>query len=386
MWRYGKWSLAPTGDIMRVTRLVLRNFRNYAGLTLEFARNINIFIGRNAQGKTNILEALYLGAMGRSHRTAVDNELVRWGQGAALVEIAFTRQEVDHKLAIRLIPSQNKEILHNGHPIKQRELVGTLNAVLFSPEDLQLVKGAPALRRRFLDGEISQVSRSYYRELIQYNRVVQQRNSLLKKVREREAKADLIDAWDEQLAAGAAFLVGKRFEAVRKLAMLANLMHRRITASKENLSLSYYQPYLHPDDEAPKPLSSEWYRRQLMARRAEDIARGTTTIGPHRDDLLLAVNGHDLRVFGSQGQQRTGALALKLAELEFIKSETGEYPLLLLDDVMSELDEERRSHLLYFIRERIQTFITATDAKYFPDDLSGQYYQVAGGAVREVTP
>ncbi|SDF54021.1 DNA replication/repair protein RecF [Sporolituus thermophilus] len=371
---------------MRVTRLVLRNFRNYAGLTLEFARNINIFIGRNAQGKTNILEALYLGAMGRSHRTAVDNELVRWGQGAALVEIAFTKQEVEHKLAIRLIPSQNKEILHNGHPIKQRELVGTLNAVLFSPEDLQLVKGAPALRRRFLDGEISQVSRAYYRALIQYNRVVQQRNSLLKKVREREAKADLIDAWDEQLAAGAAFLVGKRFEAVRKLAMLANLMHRRITASKENLSLSYYQPYLHPDDEAPKPLSSEWYRRQLTARRAEDIARGTTTIGPHRDDLLLAVNGHDLRVFGSQGQQRTGALALKLAELEFIKSETGEYPLLLLDDVMSELDEERRSHLLYFIRERIQTFITATDAKYFPDDLSGQYYQVAGGAVREVTP
>ena len=371
---------------MRVNRLILRNFRNYAGLSLEFARNINIFIGQNAQGKTNILEALYLGAMGRSHRTAVDNELVRWGQSAAAVEIAFTRQETDHKLAIRLIPSQNKEILHNGHPIKQRELVGTLNAVLFSPEDLQLVKGAPALRRRFLDGEISQVSRAYYRQLLQYNRVVQQRNNLLKKVREGEAKADLIDAWDEQLAAGAAFLVGKRLEAVRKLAMLANLMHRRITAGKENLQLSYCQPYLQQDEDAQMPRPSEWYRRQLLARRSEDIARGTTTIGPHRDDLLLAVNGIDLRIFGSQGQQRTGALALKLAELEFIKSETGEYPLLLLDDVMSELDAERRSHLLCFIRERIQTFITATDAKYFPDDLSGQYYQVAGGAVREVTP
>lgn len=370
---------------MRVNKLVLRQFRNYVNLMLDFTRNINIFIGKNAQGKTNILEAIYICAMGRSHRTAVDNELIYWQQQAATVDISFKRQDIDHKLSIHLLSSQNKEILHNGHQIKPRDLIGTINAVMFSPEDLLLIKGSPALRRRFLDIEISQVNRAYYRQMLQYNRIVMQRNNLLKKIRERKATSDLLDSWDDQLATSAAFIASKRQESVRKLAMLANLMHRKITANKESLLLSYYQPYFTPgvDDGASNNLS-EWYRQKIISNREVDILRGSSTVGPHRDDLVLAVNGINLRTFGSQGQQRTGVLALKLAELEFMKSETGEYPLLLLDDVMSELDEIRREQLLLFIRDKIQTFITATDAKYFPEGNFGQYYSVEKGTVTEV--
>jgi DNA replication and repair protein RecF len=365
---------------MRVEKLVLRKFRNYDELNVSFTNNVNIFIGENAQGKTNILEAIYLGAVGRSHRTAEDDDLVKWEEQSASVDLFFTRQGVAHQLGFRLISGKNKEILFNEYPIKPREVVGSLNVVLFSPEDLWLIKGMPNLRRRFLDIEISQALPLYYKQLLQYNRVVTQRNNLLKKIAERRSQADLLESWDEQLAKLAASLVGKRLEAVKKLSMLANLMHRRLTASRENLAFAYI---MAGGEDADYDDLQNWYKQRLAAVRETDIQRGSTSVGPHRDDILLKVNGKDLRNFGSQGQQRTGILALKLAELEFLKSETGEYPVLLLDDVMSELDGIRREQLLSFIRDRIQTFITATDRSLLPAVRTGHYFQIKAGAIVE---
>lgn len=365
---------------MRVNRIILRNFRNYIDVNIDFTANINVFIGPNAQGKTNLLEALYLAAMGRSHRTNTDQELIRWEQPAASVEVVFFRQEVQNSIKIKFITNKNKEILYNGHPLPAREVIGSLNAILFSPEDLLLIKGAPALRRRFLDNEISQASPPYYRQLLNYNRMLSQRNNLLKKIRERKASEELLSPWDDQLASAAAVITKKRLEAVKKLTMLANLHHRKITSSRENLTVSYY---LHGLQQDKTEDLSGWYHEQLSRQRTQDIFSGSTSIGPHRDDLIFLVNGKNLRNYGSQGQQRTGVLALKLAELEFIKSETGEYPILLLDDVMSELDAARRSELLLFIRERIQTFITAADEQYFGQTKLGKFYRILGGTVTE---
>lgn len=365
---------------MRINQLDLRNYRNYVNLTLNFTHNINIFLGPNAQGKTNILEAVYYGAMGRSHRTNTDADLVRWHQEAGSINIRFTRMDIENNLNVKFIQHQNKQITYNSHQIKPRELIGALNVVLFSPEDLFLIKGAPVGRRRFLDTEISQANPSYYRQLLQYNRIIMQRNTLLKKIREKKAKTDLLDSWDGQLAVLAAHLVAKRREAIKKLAMLSNLMHRRITGNKESLLLSYETNGI--ELEAGRNMA-ESYQQQLVNMRNIDIMRGSTGVGPHRDDIILTVNGINLRTFGSQGQQRTGVLALKLAELEYIKSETGEYPVLLLDDVMSELDENRREQLLSFIKDKVQTFITATDDKFFPDWKPGKYYWVNAGNIME---
>lgn len=364
---------------MKVKTLNLYNYRNYLKLDLEFKHNLNIFIGQNAQGKTNILESIYVAAMGRSHRTNTDNELIHWHQRSGSINLTFTRQDIENKLTFKFIADQNKEIILNGHNIKQRDLIGNLNAVMFSPEDLMLIKGAPVGRRKFLDSEISQASPAYYRNLLKYNRIVSQRNTLLKKIREYKAKPAMLDTWDEQLADSASDIVIKRQLALKKLNMLANLMHRKITDSKENLSISYLQ---HGLNQSVDNLH-EWYLNQMTENRANDIARGSTSVGPHRDDLILTVNGINLRNFGSQGQQRTGVLALKLAEIEFIKSETGEYPVLLLDDVMSELDASRREQLLSFIKDRIQTFITATEPKYFSEHKFGNYYSVSEGQVEQ---
>jgi len=363
---------------MKVTALHLHNYRNYSDLILELSPALNIFLGANAQGKTNIIEAVYYAAMARSHRTNAEEDLIRWQCGEAKLKLAFERLGVENQLQFVFSREKRRQILYNGQVIRHKEMIGLVNVVLFSPEDLFLIKGAPAGRRHFLDGEISQSSPAYYHEILKYSRIVTQRNTLLKKIRERKAKADLLDSWDPQLALSAASVVEKRLQAVKKLNMLAKLTHRRLSNNQENLNIHYE---ISGMEDVTEDLIS-WYNSKLNQFRENDIMRGSTSIGPHRDDLILEVNGINLRTFGSQGQQRTGILALKLAELEFIKSETGEYPILLLDDVMSELDENRREQLLFFIKkERIQTLITATDQAYFPSLASSKYYHVDNGRI-----
>ena len=366
---------------MIVRNLFLRNYRNYKELSLDFCDNINIFLGQNAQGKTNIIESVYYSAFGHSHRTRNDSELILWNEPQAILQLSMERLGIRQELRFEFQREKRRRIFLNKSPIRAGELIGKLNTVLFSPEDLFIIKGAPVGRRRFLDRELSQASPSYYHDLLAYTRIVTQRNALLKRIREHAAREDMLELWDQQLAEYAVRIVEKRREAVQKLDALSNIMQRRISDNTENLSISYH--IVGMEENMTKDILS-WYNNKIRDLRSMDILRGSTGIGPHHDDLVMSVNGADLRSFGSQGQQRTGALALKLSELEFLHSETGEYPVLLLDDVMSELDKVRRRQLLDFIRqEHIQTLVTATDEAYFPQTGLDIVYDVHAGIVEK---
>lgn len=366
---------------MILHKLTLNNFRNYILENIEFVPGINIFVGKNAQGKTNILEAVRYASLGRSHRTRSEGEMIRWQESTGRLLITFNRHDIDNELEVKLSLNDKPKIIYNNYAIKHSELIGSLNSVLFSPEDLLLIKGSPLLRRRFLDSEISQASPIYYRELLKYNRVLTQRNILLKKIREQKAKANVLEVWDEQLATGAAHIVGKRLQAVEGLSKIANEMQREISDGREQINVAY-RISGNTGKDYPADMSA-WYEKELEQRREKDVWRGSTSVGPHHDDLEVTVNGVNLRSYGSQGQQRTGVLALKLAELSFLRHETGEYPILLLDDVMSELDKARREKLLQFIRrETIQTLVTATEETYFPFAHGATIFEVTAGTVK----
>lgn len=371
---------------MQITELTLRSYRSYETLHLAFDPGVQIFLGANAQGKTNIIEALYYAAFGRSHRTSSDAELIRVGADGAYIGLSFRRHDVPGELSFTFARGARRRITYAGESLRQRDLVGLLPMVLFSPEDLFLVKGAPALRRRYLDAELSQASPAYYGELLRYTRILKQRNAVLKDIRERLAAPDDLSPWDAQLARSAAYIVTRRIAAVAQLGALSARV-QAVLAAGEQLALAYEIAGAGGEDFAEDDMTESlhvWYNKMLCEGRARDIARAATGVGPHLDDLVLRVGGMSLRSYGSQGQQRTGALALKLAELFYLQENIGEAPILLLDDVMSELDADRRRALLDFIRhEHIQTFITATDAAYFPAERMGTYRYVEAGTVRD---
>ena len=371
---------------MQITELTLRSYRSYETLHLAFDPGVQIFLGANAQGKTNIIEALYYAAFGRSHRTSSDAELIRVGADGAHIGLSFRRHDVPGELSFTFARGARRRITYAGESLRQRDLVGILPMVLFSPEDLFLVKGAPALRRRYLDAELSQASPAYYGELLRYTRILKQRNAVLKDIRERLAAPDDLSPWDAQLAKSAAYIVTRRIAAVAQLGALSARV-QAVLAAGEELALAYEIAGAGAEDFAEDDMTESlhvWYNKMLCEGRARDIARAATGVGPHLDDLVLRVGGMSLRSYGSQGQQRTGALALKLAELFYLQENIGEAPILLLDDVMSELDADRRRALLDFIRhEHIQTFITATDAAYFPAERMGTYRYVEAGTVRD---
>ena len=371
---------------MQITELTLRSYRSYETLHLAFDPGVQIFLGANAQGKTNIIEALYYAAFGRSHRTSSDAELIRVGADGAHIGLSFRRHDVPGELSFTFARGARRRITYAGESLRQRDLVGLLPMVLFSPEDLFLVKGAPALRRRYLDAELSQASPAYYGELLRYTRILKQRNAVLKDIRERLAAPEELPPWDAQLARSAAYIVTRRIAAVAQLGALSARV-QAVLAAGEELALAYEIAGAGAEDFAEDDMTEAlhvWYNKMLCEGRARDIARAATGVGPHLDDLVLRVGGMSLRSYGSQGQQRTGALALKLAELFYLQENIGEAPILLLDDVMSELDADRRRALLDFIRhEHIQTFITATDAAYFPAERMGTYRYVEAGTVRE---
>ena len=363
---------------MHAAEIFLKDWRNISEINFRPDAAINIFLGRNAQGKTNILEAINFATLLKS-RASKESELIRWAQETAVVRIKFFKAEVSHTLAIEISASRPRRIFLDANLIRPRELVGKLNSVLFSPEDLFLFKGSPVARRKFLDAQISQASPIYFFDLLKYNRIVEQRNVLLKKIRDGSAKANELELWDEQLALSAEKILRKRLSSVKTLNLLAAAAQEKISSQEENLSLVYEMRGLDEEENI-----AEKFFELLRAKRFDDIKNGATLKGPHRDDLKFFVNGRELKIFGSQGQLRTAALALKISELQFLKSETGEYPLLLLDDVMSELDGARREMLLEFLRrEKIQTLITATDRAYFPPQSFGKFFSVAEGRLTE---
>lgn len=376
---------------MKISNISAVNFRNYTGLQLATDAMTNVFYGQNAQGKTNILEAVFYGAFGMSHRTSSEEELLQLGGSEMAVGIVYSSFGGEHEIRIKKYQQQGrsrKDILLDGVKIRPKEHYGSLNVVMFSPEDLQLVKGEPALRRRFLDMQIAQTDPVYYDLLVKYNRVLQQRNKLLKALREQTGTDTdtQLTVWNRELSALAAEVVRKRLEALVKLQQIAGEIYASITGHKEKLTVRYElkannSQWLYPDS-SPNEWE-EFFADGLREREQLDILRGNTGIGPHRDDMGLLLNGNSLKAFGSQGQQRSGALALKLSQLEYVRQEIGEFPVLLLDDVMSELDAERRAQMLQFIDGRVQTFITVNDRGLIPQLDGCVYYEIVQGTVRK---
>ena len=333
--------------------------RSFEDRTVEPSPSLTLFTGPNGSGKTNFIEALSYASTGKSFRTGSDGEIIRLGEDEGTILVDFEAGKTVQTIKIKLTRNQGKKIFLNDTAIRKKELMGLFRTVLFTPDELQLIKGAPQLRRRFLDMEISQVSPRYYEEFLRCTRAVQQRNGALKNAQATGKKPDL-DIWDMQIAASAAYLVKKRLETIDQMNRTVPAMEERLTGNKESLAIRYVQQ----GSESPR-YDMEWFLEQLSQRREEDARFCHTSIGPHRDDLRFLLNGLDIAAYGSQGQQRTAILSMKLAEMEFIRKETGEYPVLLLDDIGSELDKSRRAALLSFLMEQdIQTLVTGTEKMF----------------------
>lgn len=362
---------------MKITGVRLFNFRNYKNMELNFHNMIHIFYGNNGQGKTNLLESLYIAGIGKTYRGIADRELIRWEQEEGSIIVRFLRNHVEQQVKIILSRVSSKQLWINETKTIGREFFGSIPEILFSPDDLQLIKGAPSLRRKFMDMELSQVNRMYYRCLLQYNHILAQRNALLKEV--RYDKNISFAEWDTQLAVLAADMVKKRLEMLKKINVLADKIHKELTQGKESLHVYYKQPY--NQERHTVILQASQYARLLQENIAADSYKNATSIGPHRDDFTFCIEGKEAKKYASQGQQRTAILSLKLAELEFVYSEIGEYPILLLDDVMSELDLLRRKQLLQFVHQRIQTFITTTDPLLFSMLQEGCQWKIEDGKV-----
>ncbi|MDQ0203316.1 DNA replication/repair protein RecF [Pectinatus haikarae] len=367
---------------MNINKLLLKNFRSYKTLELTFSPALNIFTGNNAQGKTNIIEAIYYAALGTSYRIKNDADLISWQKNEAVINIDFSRIDIENNIKIYLNKLKRRQIILNGGNIRQKNLPGNITIVMFSPEDLLLIKGSPSLRRRFLDIELSQTDIFYYDMLVKYNKITSQRNNLLKSIREKKQKASMLDIWDRQLIDTAVFIWKKRYAAINQLSNFAAVMQKNISDNREILTMNYKINNIEFAENNMENLK-ELYADTIKRNRLDDIRRGSTGAGPHHDDIEFFINKINLKNFGSQGQQRTTVLSLKLAELEYIKSITSQYPVLLLDDVMSELDKNRREKMLVFFKEKkIQTIVTATDISMFADLKDAHLYNVSLGDVR----
>ena len=365
---------------MRIQALQLRNFRNYTALAMEPDEGLCVLTGENAAGKTNVLESIFLSALGRSHRTMRDAELIRSGAESGSIKLTLDTRGGTRTIECRLIANERKRLTIDGAPLaRSGELLGCLNVVMFAPEDLILVKGGPAERRRFLDMEISQLKPAYYYTLQRYNAALKQRNALLK---DPDAVYDgMIEPWDEQLSRLGAAITVERAAFLQELSAIAADLHLQLSDHRETLLLAY-QPNL-PDADAEQLARA--MRERLAENLERDLYRGFTSVGPHRDDVLMMLDGTDVRVYGSQGQQRTTVLSLKLSEIEIVKKLRGEAPVLLLDDVFSELDRRRQQMLLATV-QGCQTFLTCTHL----EELTAagaermQVYSVKDGRVIEV--
>lgn len=375
---------------MKIKGLYLHNFRNYGLCSLQFPAMVNIFYGKNAQGKTNLLEAIFYASFGMSHRTFQEDDLFGDGRREMAVKADFTSFDSDYEIKIKRYEQNGrikKELLLDNVNIRAKEHYGTLNTVMFSPEDLQLIKGEPQQRRRFFDMQIAQTDKAYYELLVKYNRLLQQRNRLLKEIRDNNGDKGQLNLWNNELSATAARIIKKRLAALEELLVIASGIYASIAGGSETMLINYAlktsNDFILQQSDKSENEWQEFYLKELHERQALDILRGNTSIGPHRDDLFFYVSGKLLKSFGSQGQQRSAALALKLAQLEYVKNNTGEYPVLLLDDVMSELDSERRTHLLKFIDGRVQTFITVNDKHLIPELNNNDYFYIENGKVMQ---
>jgi len=398
---------------MHLTHLSLTNFRSYARLDMDIPRRAVLLVGSNAQGKTSILEAVYFLAAFTSFQTHSDRQLINFVAAKDSLAVGrlvagYTRGPTRHQLEVRLILEPmgssgtrlRKEVLLDGVKRPLAEVIGHFNAVLFAPQMVQVIEGGPEERRRYLNLALAQTAPGYAGQLSEYSQALTQRNALLKSLAERGGDPSQLEFWDETLARTGSEIILGRIEAVQELEKLAARIHHDLTRGGEVLRLSYqpaYDPLSRADGQKPLPLKTsldrsglkkeevrQGFQRALQLMRAEEIRRGVTVLGPHRDELRFLANGVDLSDFGSRGQVRTTLLALKLAEIEWMKARTGQWPVLLLDEVLAELDTQRRSDLLKFLGSVEQALLTTTDLKLFSPEFvqKADLWDVSTGSVK----
>ncbi|MBQ7833144.1 MAG: DNA replication/repair protein RecF [Lachnospiraceae bacterium] len=359
---------------MYIKSLELENYRNYKSLNLSFDKGTTILYGDNAQGKTNILEAIYVSATTKSHKGSKDREIVNFDADEGHIRTILEKDGLDYRIDMHLRKAKSKGIAINCEKIKKAsELIGLLNIVFFSPEDLNIIKDGPAYRRRFVDMELCQLDQFYIYNLNNYNKIINQRNKLLKDLYLNPSLRETLTIWDTQLESYGSKIIERREQFCDQLNDIMYDIHKNLSGGKEEIKI-VYEPNVAASD----------IGKMLQREQERDIRSKMTSVGPHRDDFAFMVNGIDIRKYGSQGQQRTAALSLKLAEIELVKKITKECPVLLLDDVLSELDSNRHNHLLNCIGD-IQTIITCTGLDEFVNNRFeiNKVYKIVNGSVEE---
>ena len=371
---------------MYLSELQLNHYRNYESVDVHFSPDTNVLIGENAQGKTNLLEAIYVLALARSHRTNTDRELIQWHEDFAKITGLVQRSAGKTPLELVLSQKGKKAKVNHLEQAKLSQYIGQLNVVLFAPEDLNIVKGSPAVRRHFIDMEFGQMSSKYLYNISQYKSILKQRNQYLKQLQRRQAK-DLVylGVLSDQLAAYGAEVTVARRQFLQQMEKWAQKLHQEITKDREVLTFKHQSQI--PEEQLDQSVEELYQQFQTLYEKQQtrEVEQGTTLIGPHRDDVQFLVNDKDVQAFGSQGQQRTTALSVKLAEIDLMKAQTGEYPILLLDDVLSELDDLRQTHLLKTFQNKVQTFLTTTSLENVKKEIiaTPRVFTVTNGVVTE---
>ncbi len=362
---------------MIIKTLQLKDFRNYESLNVNFSEKINVFIGKNAQGKTNLLESVFYCCIGKSFKSIKDKDIIKWNCDNGYIGLVAKRKFRELKVEIKLSKSHKKTVIIDSLPIKKiGDLIGEINVVFFSPNELKLVKDSPEERRKFMDIDISQTNKRYFYLLSRYDKILANRNKLLKNSDNFDYVKDTIDIWDRALVQTAKKIAFERAKFVENISPYTEKAQSYLSGGKEKIELKY----ISGCGVALNEKFEENMDKLLKKNLEKDFRFGYTTIGVHRDDIDIFLNGVEVKTFGSQGQQRTVALSLKLAELENINAITGEYPILMLDDVFSELDSDRQKRLLKFV-DRTQTFITCTDEK----KIAGKIFEIVNGHLTSKT-
>lgn len=359
---------------MIIKSVELSNFRNYDNLTIGFGKNNNILFGDNAQGKTNVLESIYVCATTKSHKGSKDKDIIKIGEEEAHIKMLVEKNGIDHKIDMHLKKNKTKGVAIDGIPAKKSsEVFGLINVVFFSPEDLSIIKNGPAERRKFIDMQLCQLDKIYLYNLINYNKVITNRNNLLKQIGFKESLIDTLSVWDEQLVYYGSMIIKRRKLFIEELNEIAKSIHYKISGNIEEIDICY-----------DYNVKEEDFKKNLVESREKDLILKSTSVGPHRDDMNILLKDNDLRKYGSQGQQRTCALSLKLSEIELVRKNIKDNPILLLDDVLSELDRKRQNYLLNSICDT-QTIITCTGLEEFVDNRfnTDKIFHVVNGVISE---
>ena len=359
---------------MIIKSIELCNFRNYEREEFHFHEGTNVLYGDNAQGKTNVLEAIFVGGTTKSHKGSKDSDMIMKGREEAHLRYFVEKNDCTYKVEIHMRKGRTKGIAIDGLPIgSSKELMGLCNIIFFSPEDLGIIKDGPEQRRRFMDMELCQINKAYLYYLTQYKKILKQRNALLKQIQQKQDLKETLEIWDNQLVENGSKLIEIREQFVEEVADIMKEKHRNLTGGQEDIEVKY------------KPnCTAKDFSRQLFMEGDRDVLLGTTTVGPHRDDIQFFINGQEVKVYGSQGQKRTAALSLKMAEIEIVEKIIGEKPILLLDDVLSELDRSRQNYLLENIKG-IQTIITCTGLEEFVTNgiNINQTFEIVNGKIND---